>query len=122
LHFLGRRSDMMVSAGHNVYPHEIELALQDLPGVQTAIVTGMADGYRGHRIVAAVLPQKPGPQSSAPGAEAFRTSARQLLPAHKRPTAYFALRELPVTAGGKISRPLLADWIAGRDPRVSRLS
>jgi acyl-CoA synthetase (AMP-forming)/AMP-acid ligase II len=122
LHFLGRRSDMMVSGGHNVYPHEIELALQDLPGVETAIVTGVADGYRGHRIVAALLPQKQGSRANAPGAEAFRTSARQLLPAHKRPAAYFALRELPVTAGGKISRRLLADWIAGKDARVRRLS
>ena len=113
---------MMVSGGHNVYPHEIELALQDLPGVETAIVTGVADGYRGHRIVAALLPQKQGSRANAPGAEAFRTSARQLLPAHKRPAAYFALRELPVTAGGKISRRLLADWIAGKDARVRRLS
>jgi acyl-CoA synthetase (AMP-forming)/AMP-acid ligase II len=120
LHFLGRRSDMMVTAGHNVYPHEVELALQNVPGVGTSVVAGRPDGPRGHRIVAAIGPDSDA--GTALTASMLRSAAVAVLPEYKRPAAYFALTELPMTAGGKISRALLADWIVREDPRVRRLS
>ncbi|MCZ2402653.1 AMP-binding protein [Paenarthrobacter sp. Z7-10] len=120
LHMLGRRSDMMVTAGHNVYPHEVELALLDVPGVAAAVVAGLPDGARGHKIAAAVLPATAA--GFGPTATTLRAEARVALPDYKRPGAYFALSELPLTPGGKVSRSLLADWISQKDPRVRRLS
>ena len=41
LHMLGRRSDMIITAGTNVYPHEVEMALASVPGVAAAVAAGM---------------------------------------------------------------------------------
>ncbi|WP_434620891.1 class I adenylate-forming enzyme family protein [Arthrobacter sp. A5] len=129
LHYLGRRSDMMVTSGHNVYPQEVELALQSSPAVATVVVTGVPDGYRGHRIVAAVLgpggagadaPADP-KTADARTAGALRRAAESALVGYKRPSGYFVLTELPLTAGGKVSRSILAAWIVAGDPRVRRL-
>ncbi|MEO6201057.1 MAG: AMP-binding protein [Cryobacterium sp.] len=115
LHHLGRRADMVVAAGHNVYPHEVELVLQDVPGVRTVIVTGLPDPRRGTRLVAAVI------GSEAADAAGLRSAGASLLPAPKRPRAYFSLAEPPLTAAGKISRRMLTDWIVEGDDRVRPL-
>ncbi|SDK72233.1 Acyl-CoA synthetase (AMP-forming)/AMP-acid ligase II [Cryobacterium psychrotolerans] len=115
LHHLGRRADMVVTSGHNVYPHEVEAALQDVPGVRTIIVTGIPDRHRGSKLVAAVIG---GDETDAAG---LRTAAASLLAAPKRPRAWFSLAEAPVTAAGKISRRMLSDWIAEGDDRVRPL-
>ena len=67
LHILGRRADMIVTAGKNVYPHEVELALASVPGVAAAVAAGQADDVRGQRVVAGVVPPTAGsrPPSSS---------------------------------------------------------
>jgi len=115
LHHLGRRADMIVTSGHNVYPQEVELALQDVPGVRTVIVTGLPDAQRGTRLVAAVI------GSDETDAAVLRSAGASRLATAKRPRAYFALSEPPVTAAGKISRRLLNQWITEGDHRVRPL-
>ena len=115
LHHLGRRADMVVTSGHNVYPHEVEAALRDVPGVRTIIVTGIPDPQRGSKLVAAVV------GSDETDAAGLRAAAASLLAAPKRPRAWFSLAEAPVTAAGKISRRMLSDWIAEGDDRVRPL-
>jgi len=115
LHHLGRRADMIVTSGHNVYPHEVEMALQDVPGVRRIIVTGIPDPQRGARLVAAVI------GSDEADAAGLRAAAASLLAAPKRPRAWFSLAEAPVTAAGKISRRMLSDWIREEDDRVRPL-
>ena len=56
LHILGRRADMILTSGKNVYPHEVELALASVPGVAAAVAAGMPDDIRGQRVVAGVVP------------------------------------------------------------------
>lgn len=116
LHMLGRRSDMIITAGTNVYPHEVELALASVPGVASAVAAGRADDVRGQRVVAAVVPSHGGVTATQ-----LRAGVEDVLARSKRPLEYFALAELPVTDRGKVSRPLLLDWIAGNDPRIRRL-
>ena len=60
LHMLGRRSDMIITAGTNVYPHEVELALASVPGVAAAVAAGCADDLRGQQVVAGVVPSHGG--------------------------------------------------------------
>lgn len=116
LHLLGRRSDMIVTAGTNVYPHEVELALASVPGVAGAVAAGRPDELRGQRVVAAVLPAHGGLTGTQ-----LKTGVEDVLARNKRPLEYHLLAELPVTDRGKISRPLLLEWIAAGDPRVRRL-
>lgn len=116
LHILGRRSDMIITAGKNVYPHEVELALASVPGVASAVAAGMADDVRGQRVVAGILPSHGGLTATQ-----LKTGLEEILPRDKRPLQYFALAELPVTDRGKVSRRLMLDWITAGDSRVRRL-
>ena len=116
LHILGRRADMIITAGKNVYPHEVELALSSVPGVASAIAAGMDDDLRGQRVVAGIVPSHGGVTATQ-----LKTGLEDVLAKDKRPLQYYALDELPVTDRGKVSRRLLLDWIAARDSRVRHL-
>ncbi|MDQ0075829.1 class I adenylate-forming enzyme family protein [Arthrobacter oryzae] len=117
LHILGRRADMIITAGKNVYPHEVELALASVPGVAAAVAAGMADDVRGQRVVAGVVPSHGGITATQ-----LKAGLDDVLPRDKRPLQYFALAELPVTDRGKVSRQLLLDWVESGDARIRRLA
>jgi len=116
LHMLGRRSDMIITAGTNVYPHEVEMALSSVPGVVAAVAAGMADDLRGQGVVAGVVPSH-----GAVTATQLKSGIEDVLARNKRPVEYFALTELPVTDRGKISRQLLLEWVDRKDARIRRL-
>ena len=116
LHMLGRRSDMIITAGTNVYPHEVELALASVPGVAAAVAAGLPDDLRGQKVVAGIVPSHGGVTATQ-----LRAGLDDVLARNKWPLEYFALAELPLTDRGKLSRDLLADWIAASDPRIRRL-
>ncbi|WEO75814.1 AMP-binding protein [Cryobacterium sp. SO2] len=121
LHHLGRSHDMIVSAGSNVYPQEVEAALQSAPGVRAAVVTGLPDGSRGSRVVAAVLADADLLAGTDLDAAGLRAVCSAALAAPKRPHDYYRLSELPLTAAGKVSRSVLGRWIKQGDPRVVRI-
>ena len=112
LHMLGRRSDMIITAGTNVYPHEVELALASVPGVAAAVAAGMADDLRGQKVVAGIVPSHGGVTATQ-----LKAGVEDVLARNKRPLEYFALAELPLTDRGKLSRQLLLDWIAAQRPQ-----
>ncbi|WP_224046472.1 AMP-binding protein [Arthrobacter sp. NicSoilB4] len=116
LHMLGRRLDMIITAGTNVYPHEVELALASVPGVAAAVAAGLADDLRGQKVVAGIVPSHGGVTATQ-----LKAGVEDVLARNKRPLEYFALAELPLTDRGKLSRELLLDWIARNDPRIRRL-
>lgn len=117
LHILGRRSDMIITAGKNVYPHEVELALASVPGVSAAVAAGLPDDMRGQRVVAGILPA-----CGAVSATQLRSGLYGLLARDKRPLQYFELAEMPVTDRGKISRRVLLEWIDSQDPRAKLMA
>ncbi|MGX1161119.1 acyl-CoA synthetase (AMP-forming)/AMP-acid ligase II [Arthrobacter sp. SLBN-100] len=116
LHILGRRADMILTAGKNVYPHEVELALAAVPGVAAAIAAGMPDDLRGQRVVAAIVPS-----AGAVTATQLKAGLEGILTRDKWPLQYYAVTELPATERGKVSRNLLLDWISAGDPRIRSL-
>jgi len=116
LHILGRRADMILTTGKNVYPHEVELALAAVPGVAAAVAAGMPDDLRGQRVVAGVVPAHGGITAMQ-----LRAGLEDILARDKRPLQYYVLTELPITDRGKVSRNLLLEWIDTRDPRVRNL-
>ena len=91
----GRRDDLVISGGVNVYPAEVESVLAELDAVADVAVFGVADEEWGQRLCAAVA----GPWDEA---ELRRHAERHLAP-YKRPKAYFAVAELPRTATGKVA-------------------
>ena len=100
LYLDGRREDLVISGGVNVYPLEVENALREHPGVSDVAVYGVPDERWGQRVCAAVV----GPATAAE-LEAF---ARQRLAPPKRPKDYHHLDELPRTLTGKVLRSRLA--------------
>ena len=111
LYLDGRRDDLIISGGVNVYPLEVEQALHDLDGVDEVAVFGLPDERWGQRVCAAVV------GSATP--EAVRAHARAHLAAYKCPKQVFLLATLPHTATGKIRRLDLADTCAEAGPQAS---
>ncbi|MDR6685142.1 acyl-CoA synthetase (AMP-forming)/AMP-acid ligase II [Arthrobacter sp. 1088] len=116
LHILGRRSDMIITAGKNVYPHEVELALASVPGIEVAVAAGAPDDVRGQKVIAGVVPAY-----GAVTATQLRTGLDGLLARDKWPLQYYVLSELPITDRGKVSRMVLLDWIKNHDARARPL-
>lgn len=117
LHILGRRSDMILAAGCNVYPHEVELALTSIPGVASAVAVGLPDDLRGHKVAAGIVPAHGGITVTQ-----IRSALPDVLSREKRPQLYYLLNELPVTDRGKVSRGLLREWIETGDARATHLA
>jgi long-chain acyl-CoA synthetase len=96
----GRREDLVISGGVNVYPVEVENALREHPGVEDVAVFGVADDQWGQRVCAAVV-------GSASEAELTAYARERLSPA-KRPKQWRFVDDLPRTATGKVRRLDLA--------------
>jgi acyl-CoA synthetase (AMP-forming)/AMP-acid ligase II len=101
----GRREDLVISGGVNVYPAEVEAVLDAHPDVVESAVFGVPDEEWGQRVVAAYV------GSADPGELA--SWARERLSAAKRPKALHRLGELPRTSTGKVRRLDLPD-VLGR--------
>ncbi|WP_051644915.1 AMP-binding protein [Labrenzia sp. DG1229] len=97
LFLTGRSNRMIVTSGLNVYPEEIEAALLSHPDVAAAIVIGLEDPVRGHRLVAAVQLGVPLKQAE----DALLRYCRTRLAAGKLPRRILVFENLPLTAGGK---------------------
>jgi o-succinylbenzoate---CoA ligase len=100
----GRRTDLILSGGENVYPAEVEALLERHPQIAEAGVYGVADAEWG-QVVAAVLVARGEPPNDA-ALEAWLTSN---LAGFKRPRRWRWAAELPRTATGKLQRQRLAD-------------
>jgi long-chain acyl-CoA synthetase len=96
----GRREDLVISGGVNVYPLEVENTLREHPGVEDVAVFGVPDETWGQRVCAAVVGR-----ATAAELDAF---ARERLAPPKRPKEYRHLDELPRTLTGKVLRGELA--------------
>ncbi|MCZ4498250.1 MAG: AMP-dependent synthetase and ligase [Marmoricola sp.] len=104
LYLDGRREDLVITGGVNVYPAEVENALAEHPGVVDVAVYGAADEGWGQRVCAAYV-------GTATPAE-LDAWARERLSPPKRPKQYDALAEIPRTLTGKVLRRNLGQ--AGR--------
>ena len=98
LHVLGRRTDLVVTGGENVYPLEIEQRLEAEPGVRRALVFGVPDARWGE-VVAAALELEAGVSL----AEVVARASADLAP-HKRPRLAGVATALAVTGPGKLVR------------------
>jgi long-chain acyl-CoA synthetase len=97
---LGRRDDMIITGGLNVYPAEVENLIYTYPGVQETIVFAIPDLKRGHVIGAAVV-ARPG---AAIVEKELLTFLRGNLANFKVPQKIVLRESLPRTSSGKLIR------------------
>jgi acyl-CoA synthetase (AMP-forming)/AMP-acid ligase II len=92
----GRREDLIISGGVNVYPAEVERVLESHPDVVEAAVFGLQDDDFGQRVCAAIV------GSADP--DELRAWARERLPGSHTPKSIVVVDALPRTATGKVRR------------------
>jgi malonyl-CoA/methylmalonyl-CoA synthetase len=103
----GRRTELIISGGFNIYPREIEEVLLDLPGIREAVVCGVPDERRGELPVAYIVLEKATDEFDPAKLE---QSCRQVLASFKIPRAFIRVDSLPRTALGKVQKHLLPSW------------
>ena len=99
VYLAGRREDLIISGGVNVYPAEVEQVLGECLGVTDVAVYGVADPAWGQRVCAAVVGEV--------DEEALASYARTHLAPPKRPKTYVFRSALPRTLTGKVRRDQL---------------
>jgi malonyl-CoA/methylmalonyl-CoA synthetase len=97
----GRRTDLIISGGFNIYPREIEELLLECPGIREAVVVGVADARRGELPVAYVVADDDAAVAALDG------RCRASLASFKVPRAFVRVASLPRTALGKVQKHLL---------------
>ena len=101
LYVMDRRDDLIVSAGENVYPAEVEAALVAHPAVTSAAVVGLPDERWGQVVSAAIV------QAAEVTDGELEAWVRAKLAGYKVPRRFVRVAELPLTANGKIQRRLV---------------
>jgi acyl-CoA synthetase (AMP-forming)/AMP-acid ligase II len=107
-----RKSDMIISGGMNIYPAEIEAALEQHPAVYEVAVFGIPSEEWGEAVHATVV-RRPGASLSAEDLVAY---SRDHLAGYKTPRSVSFTDELPRTGSGKILKRVLRApyWAEGR--------
>jgi acyl-CoA synthetase (AMP-forming)/AMP-acid ligase II len=104
LTLVGRKGDMIVRGGENVYPVEVEDVLRRHPAVVDVAVVGVPDRRLGQVVAAHVVPRDP---DDPPDPNELRAHARTVLAGFKVPERWEFTRELPRNAAGKVLKRLL---------------
>jgi malonyl-CoA/methylmalonyl-CoA synthetase len=102
----GRRSELIISGGFNIYPREIEEVLLEQTGVKEATVCGIADERRGELPIAYIVADENFDEKMVGDA------CRQSLASFKVPRAFVRVESLPRNALGKVQKHLLPPWKA----------
>jgi fatty-acyl-CoA synthase len=103
---VGRKKEMYISGGENVYPAEIEKVLRQLPGVREAAVIGVKDvrwGEAGRAFVSLEEDKRNINESK------LRDHCRAHLAKFKVPAEFVIMAELPKTESGKIAKKMLVN-------------
>ena len=100
IRIVGRAKDLIISGGYNIYPKEVELAIDALDGVEESAVIGVPHRDFGEGVVAVVARAPGGAVTAAEITQALATE----LAAFKRPKRVIIVDELPRNAMGKVQK------------------
>jgi acyl-CoA synthetase (AMP-forming)/AMP-acid ligase II len=106
----GRRSELILRGGANVYPAEVERVIQEIPGVAGCAVLGIPDPRLGQRVVAAVEPES-GAELSP---ESILAHLRPRLARYKLPERIELVAKLPRNAMSKVIKRELEPLFRGK--------
>jgi long-chain acyl-CoA synthetase len=99
----GRKKEMIIVSGFNVFPSEVESVLLSQGQVREVAVVGVPDSYRGEKILAFVVPKRPDLSEK----ELLEYCAANLA-RYKQPARISIVSSLPKTSVGKIDKTTLA--------------
>ncbi len=102
---VGRGKDLIISGGYNIYPKEIELLLDNMPGVLESAVVGVPHPDFGETPLA-LLVAVPGVE---PDETAIKEALSETLAGFKRPRRLIVVPELPRNTMGKVQKNVLRD-------------
>lgn len=102
----GRKDDMIISGGENIYPPIIEEALNTHPKVSSSAITSVPDKVRGEAVVAYIVPAD---ESLTVSELVEFCNNSDMLSAYKRPRFYRFVKELPMTATGKLQHYIVQE-------------
>ncbi len=108
LSIVGRNKDLIISGGYNIYPKEIELVLDDQPGVLESAVIGVPHADFGETVVAIIVPQ---PEADLDVAAILSACSDRLAP-FKHPRKIMLRSSLPRNTMGKVQKNVLRDEYA----------
>jgi fatty-acyl-CoA synthase len=111
VHIVGRRKDLIIRGGFNVYPREVEDRLQAHPAVTEAVVVGVPDEVLGERVCACVMPVE---GAIITGGE-IKEWCRTALADYKVPDLVRFFDVFPLTGSGKIRRIELARMVSAEE-------
>jgi o-succinylbenzoate---CoA ligase len=97
----GRRGDLIITGGENVWPAAVEAALAAHPGIAEVAVVAAADEEWGQRVVAWIVPMDP---LSPPTLASIRSMTAASLPMYMAPKEIRLVDRLPTTSSGKVRR------------------
>jgi acyl-CoA synthetase (AMP-forming)/AMP-acid ligase II len=100
VHLVGRRKEVIIRSGSNVYPREVEDRLQAHPAVSEAVVVGVEDELLGEAVCASVVPV----EGAIVTADELREWCRRTLADYKVPDLVRFFDSLPMTGTGKVRR------------------
>lgn len=105
---VGRAKDLIISGGYNVYPAEVEAALDELPQVHESAVIGVPHPDMGEGVVAVVVPRDP----AFADAEILKSALSDRLARFKQPRRIQFVDTLPKNGMGKVQKTVLRDRYA----------
>ena len=106
LTLVGRKNDLIITSGFNVYPQVVERVLNECPGVRESAVVGLPDDRRGERVAAVVVRDDP-----ALDERRLRSHCAERLVDYQRPSTVIFVDDLPRNAMGKVLRRELRDLL-----------
>ncbi len=106
---VGRAKDLIISGGYNVYPAEVEAALDELAQVHESAVIAVPHRELGEAPVAVIVAREKG----FADADAIKASLADQLARYKQPRAILFVDTLPKNAMGKVQKALLREEYKG---------
>jgi malonyl-CoA/methylmalonyl-CoA synthetase len=104
VHIVGRAKDLIIAGGLNIYPAEVEAALDEIPGIAESAVIGVPHPDLGEAVVAVVRSTDPALDEAA-----IAAALKDRLARFKTPRAVIVVDELPRNAMGKVQKNVLRD-------------
>jgi fatty-acyl-CoA synthase len=111
VHLIGRRKEMIIRGGFNVYPREVEDRLHAHPAVLDVAVVGLPDEILGEVACACIVPV----EGAIVTGEEIRDFCREVLADYKVPDLVRFLDSFPLTGSGKVRRVELSRIISAEE-------
>ncbi|MGH7575566.1 MAG: class I adenylate-forming enzyme family protein, partial [Longimicrobiales bacterium] len=111
IHIVGRRKELIIRGGFNVYPREVEDRLHAHPAVLDVAVVGLPDEVLGEAVCACIMPV----EGAIITGEEIRDWCRGALADYKVPDLVRFFDSFPLTGSGKVRRVELARMVSAEE-------